>query len=453
MIFSFLKYIKPVWYYNLVSKKDFCYFPYKEDVIESGFYLQEDEKYVSEESRKRDLAWRAFQMGFISKRRKSGLDIWKEVILPVEDEYRFVRKNFHSAWAFYILLLRLLFMFHNPFREIWAFGVTRKIKRETYVKSHFYCPAYETFESDLIKSNPLVSVIIPTLNRYEYLKAVLHDLEKQHYKNFEVIVVDQADEFKEEFYSGWEVKLKFWHQKEKALWKARNEAIRMAKGKYILMSEDDIRIPENFIYDHLKALDFFAADASCGVFYPEGKAIPQERSYFKYAEQFATGNSLLKREIFEEIGLFDRQFERQRMGDGEFGLRMYINGFKLISNPRAYCVDVKAPVGGLRIAGGSWDAWRPRSIFAPRPVPSVLYLSRKYFGDKRTILMIIPSLLPSIVPYRFKNNKLLKMCSFLFLPFLFPLLMYQACISWNEANGKLKKGSMIDLLQKSDTRF
>ena len=45
----------------------------------------------------------------------------------------------------------------------------------------------------------MVSVVIPTLNRYTYLKDVLEDLEKQDYENFEVIVVDQSEPFQKNF--------------------------------------------------------------------------------------------------------------------------------------------------------------------------------------------------------------------------------------------------------------
>ena len=54
---------------------------------------------------------------------------------------------------------------------------------------------------------------------------------------------------------------------------------------------------------------------------------PKSYSYFKVSDQIDTGNVLIKRKVFEEIGLFDRQFEKQRMGDGEFGLRAYLSGY------------------------------------------------------------------------------------------------------------------------------
>jgi len=373
------------------------------------------------------------------------LDIWQPVKLPVIDEYRFLRKNFSPFWVFYVMKLRLITL-KNPIKEISAFLKTRRVKREAFAERPFSHTDYETFESDLINQNPLVSVIIPTLNRYDYLRDVLKDLERQTYTHFEVIVVDQTDDFREDFYKGWNLDLTFWYQEEKALWKARNEAIKKAKGTYILMSEDDIRIDSHFIENHLKAIDYFKADASCGVFFPEGSKIPRERSYFKYAEQFATGNALVRKELFHKTGLYDRQFEKQRMGDGEFGLRAYSLGFKLVSNPLAYCLDVKAPAGGLRHNGGSWDAWRPKKLIAPRPVPSVLYLSRSYFGTRKTLLMIMMSILPSVVPYRFKSNKLLKLLSVLMFPILIPLVSCQVYLSWKLSGKKMKEGNRIEQL-------
>ncbi|MFY0483513.1 glycosyltransferase family 2 protein [Flavobacterium sp. PLA-1-15] len=438
MVFNFLRYIKPTWYFNLKPAKDFNYFPSRESIAAAGLELEYDSGYVSVASQERDLAWRAFQMGFISNTETLGLDVWQDIKLPIQDEYRFFRKNFHKAWVYYVLIFRL-FTFKNPFIELASFVKTRNIKRVDYAKDHFQYPSYEKFESQLLLQQPFVSVIIPTLNRYDYLKDVFKDLEHQTYQNFEVIVVDQTDAFRADFYKGWNLDLHFWFQEEKALWRARNEAVESAKGEYILLYDDDSLVENDWIEQHLKTLDFFNADLSSGVSISTvGAEVPAHYRYFRWSDQLDTGNVLLKKDIFKEIGLFDRQFEKQRMGDGEYGLRCYLSGYKNISNYKAKRVHLKVSQGGLRQMG-SWDGWRPKKILGPRPVPSVLYLSRKYFGTMLSVYYILHSILPSLVPYQFKKSKSLKILTFLLLPFLFPLVMFQVFKSWRMSSLMLLK--------------
>jgi len=438
MLFNHLKYLKPIWYFNLKPQKDYCYFPSEDQLKDEGFYIEKDNNYTNEMAQIHDLSWKAFQSGFITNKEQNGLDIWKNNTFPIEDEYRFLRKNFHHFWLIYTLMIRI-FTGNNPFKELSGFSKTRKVKREDYSLSALEYSDYAIFESSLVKSNPLVSIIIPTLNRYFYLKDVLKDLENQRYTNFEVIVVDQTDPFQEDFYKGWNLNLRYWYQKEKALWKARNEAIKEAKGEWILLYDDDSRIDTNWIYEHLKTIDFFKADISSGVSLSVvGAEIPKHYSYFRWSDQLDTGNVMLKKEIFTKIGFFDLKFEKQRMGDGEFGLRAYLNGYKNISNPNAKRIHLKVSEGGLRQMG-SWDGWRPKNIFGPRPIPSVLYLSRKYFGDSASRLMLLKEIIPAMIPYRFKGNKLVYGLSFLFSPLFFPILIFQMIKSWKLASLKLKE--------------
>lgn len=447
MIFNFLKYLRPTWYFNLRPKVDYAYFPTEAILRKEGHKLNKDTQYKSPEAQQRDLAWRAFQLGFISEKPKEGIDVWEKVKLPIADEYRFIRKNYHKVWSIYVLAFRLL-TFKNPFREFSGYLKSKKVKREDFSKDYIQYSDYESFESHLIKENPLVSVVIPTLNRYEYLKDVFKDLENQTYKNFEVIVVDQTDDFRDEFYQGWNLRLKYWYQEEKALWKARNEAIVAAEGEYILLYDDDSLVDSDWIEQHLKTIDFFNADLSSGVSISVvGGEVPVHYRYFRWSDQLDTGNVLLKKDVFRQIGLFDRQFEKQRMGDGEYGLRAYLAGYKNISNPYAKRVHLKVGQGGLRQMG-SWDGWRPKKWNAPRPIPSVLYYSRKYFGKHHTKLWIIHSLLPSIVPYQFKKNKIFKMLAVFILPFLLPLIIWQLQKSWRLSSKKLKQGAMIQSLDK-----
>lgn len=439
MIFSFLKYLQSTSNFNLKRQDQTYLFPKVNELPQHVLeHLSPDEKYKSQAAQDYDLSWQAIQKGYIGN--AETYTAFEK--LPVVDEYRFIRKNFHKAWVLYVLLLRL-FSFKNPFAELSAYFKTKGTKRQSFAQNPIAYKDYASFDSDLIKSKPIVSVIIPTLNRYEYLKDVLEDVEKQSYPNFEVIVVDQSEPFQKNFYKDFDLDINLIHQEEKALWLARNTAIKKSKGDYILLFDDDSRVEQDWIAEHLKCLDFFDADISSGVSISKaGAKIPENYAYFCVSSQLDTGNVLLPKSVFKELGLFDRQFEKQRMGDGEFGLRAYLAGFKNVSNPYAKRLHLKVGSGGLREMG-SWDAFRTKKIFAPRPIPSVLYLFRKYFGNKAARFALLKTIPSSIMPYRYKQNSVMTLIGVLISILFLPFVLIQVLRSWRLASIKLKEGNKI----------
>jgi glycosyltransferase involved in cell wall biosynthesis len=440
MIFKFLKYINPISYFNLQKNDGTTVFPKWKKLPEDVKHkIEYDNRYQSEYSSQLDASWQAIQKGYIGDSETIKFDNKK---IPIRDEYHFIRKYYSKIWVYYTLLMRIITL-HNPIAEVSAFIKSKKIKKINVYKKPILYPDWERFKSKLIASQPKVSVVIPTLNRYKYLKDVLKDLEKQDYKNFEVIIVDQSEPFNKKFYKNYNLNLQVVYQKEKALWLARNTAIKMAKGSFIALSEDDIKIQYNWISNHLKAMDFFKAQITTGPFFPEGNTLTLSSSFFSISSQFATGNAMLYKDVFKQIGVFDRQFEKQRMGDGEFGMRVYLNNIKSISNPYSVCVDIKAPTGGLRQMG-SWDGIRPTNWFAPRPIPSVLYFFRKYYPKKNVIFYLIKTIPPSLIPYRYKRNNKIMALGFLITLLLLPLVVFQVVKSWNLASKKLKQGDLIE---------
>jgi glycosyltransferase involved in cell wall biosynthesis len=437
-MFEFLKYIHPGNYYRLLNQMP--------RVILS-FPLEVEKKlgYTSELAEKMDAAFGRLQSGWIPNASDEISSLQNDKITNIGDNYIYINRYFSKTQVLYVLLIRL-FTLKNPVFEMVAFIKALKFSR-VKIEPKLY-PGFEKFESSLVKSQPLVSVIIPTLNRYEYLKDVLKDLENQTYSNFEVIVCDQSEPIDESFYERWNLNIQLIKQEEKALWLARNNSIKNAKGEFIALTEDDVEIPSDWINNHLKCLDFFNAKCSAGVFYRnEGKMMKVSAggTEFKCSHQFPTGNALVHKSVFKIIGLFDRQFEKQRMGDGEFGLRAFICGFKIISNPKSFIIDVKAPTGGLRQMG-SWDALRPVKLFSPRPIPSVLYFIRKYFGNDEAILYLIKNIPQSYVPYKYKGNKIITLLIFTLFPFWLPLAIISVTKSWKLATLKLKQGALIEYL-------
>jgi len=439
MLFSFLKYLQPTHYFGLKTKKGNLVFPKADDYIHLNF--EKDLRYRSELAKSYDQSWRAIQNGYIN------FDKCIDTVesLSVYDNYVFSRKYFNKVWVFYVFVIRIL-SFNNPIKEVKGYLGTTHVSRYTSGSETVAYTDYTNFESPLLTSKPLVSVIIPTLNRYEYLKDVLKDLEKQDYTNFEVIVIDQSQPFQNEFYKGYNLDLHAEYQKEKALWLARNNAITKSKGDYILLFDDDSRIENDWITQHLKTLDYFKADISSGVSISKvGDKTPAHYAHFKISDQLDTGNVLLKKSIFKAIGLFDRQFEKQRMGDGEFGLRAFTNGYKNISNPYAKRLHLKVGSGGLRDMG-SWDAFRTKNLFQPRPIPSVLYFFRRYFGRKKSLLSVLRTVPISVVPYKYKSNKLMLLLSSFVAVLLSPFIVFEVVKSWRLASKKLKEGPKIKML-------
>ncbi len=440
-MFLFQQYIQPTWYYSKSAETPAPVFT----EVDTSNYSQIDTSYSSEEAVKFDAAYQLFLNGKIPGTGECIPPERLRIISDINDNYRFVRKYFPIQWYYYVFILRLLLL-KNPYTEFKAFIKNRKIKPYNpleQVSIQASEKAYNMFDDELVLKSPLVSVIIPTLNRHRYLKDALADLGKQDYKHFEVIVCDQSEQIDDEFYANWPFPLTLIRQKEKALWLARNQSIMAAKGDYILLFDDDSRVKPDWIRQHLRCINYFNAEISAGVTDTVvGHGLSSREAYFHLSEVFDTGNAMVKRAVFERVGLFDRQFEKQRMGDGEFGLRAFLAGYQLISNPYAIRKHLKVEQGGLREMG-SWDAFRPKSILAPRPIPSTLYLARRYFGNEAALFMLCNTIPRTIMPYRFKGNKFMKLIGLFILPFYMPLIVIQVIISWNQATSKIDQGPLI----------
>ena len=413
---------------------------FTEDSSEKGI----PNPYKSEKAFELDDLYRKLQSGVIPVEGQSRNQLQNEIITDTYDNYVFIRRYFSIVQVLYVFGIRILSL-KNPIKELRGLILALlKAKREIIEPTQY--DNWASFKSDILQDKPLVSVVIPTLNRYEYLKGVLADLELQDYQNFEVIVVDQSEPVNHSFYDNWKLKIQLIKQKEKALWLARNKAIQQSKGNYILLFDDDSRVDSDWIQNHLKSLNYFNVQISAGVTHTlVGGGLGKKDSYFHLSDVFDTGNAMVHKSVFEKVGLFDRQFEKQRMGDSEFGMRSLLNGFNIVSNPYAKRIHLKVETGGLRQMG-SWDALRPKSLFAPRPVPSVLYLIRKYHGNKEAIFYLIKNIPQSYMPYKFKKSRVMRLIYGFMFPFFLPLAMVAVFRSWSLASEKLKKGALIATL-------
>ncbi len=449
MIFRFIQYTQAGWKFNITPYSDqFSSCDYHPSLLPlpNGVVLEEDELYETTAARNADIGYRAWNMGVLTWSNQQIDHQIKALGKPsLNDEYRFIYKYWGKMWAAYALVSRLLSL-HNPYKEIKGFLKSKQVKKYQLHNHLFDWSAYHTFQSPLVEKQPLVSVIIPTLNRYDYLKDVMTDLEKQTYRNFDVIVVDQSEPFNEDFYKQFKLNIHAIPQKEKLLWTARNRAVKESKADLFLFFDDDSRVEPDWIEHHVKCIDFFDAGISAGVSIAVvGAKVPESYRFFRWADQFDSGNALVRKEVFEQIGMFDLQFNKQRMGDGEFGIRAYMNGIKSISNPYGQRLHLKVPSGGLREIG-HWDGFRPKKWFDPKPIPSVIYLFKKYFPNHLYRSSIFMGILLSNVSFKNKRSSKMMGLSILLTFIKAPLLYIQYRKSLSRAEKMLAQGDKIEWL-------
>ena len=412
-MFKFIQYLRPLWYFNGLIKPN-----------EKATYAQAYTNYLNIEN------------GLITHLQSTGS------CNGIVDNYTFILTEFGWMKLLKVFVLRGLtgsfFIIDLIPIFIVLFRGKMIVSIDTSKMSNF-----DSFNSNLLNQQPLVSVIIPTLNRYEYLKDVIFDLQKQTYQNFELFICDQTDKINLEFYSSSPIKVNLIKQKEQALWLARNRCIMESKGEYLLLFDDDSRVDEFWIENHLKCLDYFKCLASAGTTKTiSGNPLSSRDLIFRLSDVFDTGNAMVHRCIFDKVGYFDRNFEKQRMGDGEFGNRLIKSGIAIISNPKANRIHLKVSVGGLRQMK-AWDAFRTGSIFTPRPIPSVLYYARNYFSIKEILIFVLINLPFAYIPFNYKNSQLAKLLSIFVLPLTFPFLSLCLLKSVRLSNIMIQKGPQI----------
>ncbi|MFN6484460.1 MULTISPECIES: glycosyltransferase family 2 protein [unclassified Nostoc] len=97
---------------------------------------------------------------------------------------------------------------------------------------------------------PLVSVIIPTYNRPEYLKQAIASAIKQIYQNIEIIISDNCSSENPQALvaSFGDSRIRFWrHQQNVGMLANQQHGFKMARGKYVASLHDDDIWNENFL--------------------------------------------------------------------------------------------------------------------------------------------------------------------------------------------------------------
>ncbi|KAB8330676.1 glycosyltransferase [Scytonema tolypothrichoides VB-61278] len=178
----------------------------------------------------------------------------------------------------------------------------------------------------LDKQRPFFSVIIPTYERHSKLKELLDCLQKQVFKNFEIIIVDQSKSSCKPDQEYSELDILYIHTDIKGAVTARNTAAFYARGEVLAFTDDDC-LPQ---LDWLKnSIKYFENKYVVGV---EGLIVSDKLEDSNYRPVtnvgfegigFMTANLLLRREVFMAVDGFDESFENPHFReDTDLGWRI-----------------------------------------------------------------------------------------------------------------------------------
>jgi len=321
-----------------------------------------------------------------------------EVTVTEHDSYLFFIRNHKWLWAPYVFLRRTLKRM-KLMHETRAYLSARRAARRT--KPPSAAGIVLTRDTDVeLEPDPEVSVVIPTLNRYDFLRNCFRCLSKQTIMPYEIICADQTPEKKrsespyKEFPDLPTITIFF---DTPGLWKARNAAVEKAKGDYILFFDDDISFGDDLIEQHLRGLARYGADVSVGIVdCRRGHPLPDHFFFFRHSSAFPSGNSLVRSSVLRKAGSFDLNFEGGDYGDMDFGTRLYLAGSVMLHNPDASVIHHVAPVGGLRefdVHTIGHKAAARRLLNTDVPSRTSIYRFLKYFSEKQVREGLILSLL------------------------------------------------------------
>lgn len=330
----------------------------------------------------------------------------KEAIqISTEDRYVFFIKNFKIDHSLFMLYRKGLWRL----KEWNAFLYAKKNFRQRAPFS--LLPPRQLQE---IQGKPTVSYIIPTMLRQDFTLILLQDLVNQSYPVSQVVVVDATPEESrdETLYNpdNYPFEVIFKWQTSKGSCRARNEAIELCKGDYIVFGDDDVRIPSDFIENHIRLLQTYNVGACNGL---DIRADNQQQDLNDLARKlkemdktrwkvgaslnFSNANSCVRKKYVDQLVGNDINFDGGYGEDSDFGLSLIKIGAIVLHNPFSANLHLKPPVGGYRFWGSQakitgkkrksqpWELDTPVKRIIPVPSPTIMYQIHKQFTPQQLI--------------------------------------------------------------------
>ncbi|MEQ8361392.1 MAG: glycosyltransferase family A protein [Cyclobacteriaceae bacterium] len=317
--------------------------------------------------------------------------------MPVADEFRYIKNRLGKKWlmwSFFRYTLGKLVSLSEAWKSFHL------VKNEGIIKAPKPLKHSNWRKASLQENYYKISIIIPTVERYPYLVTALNQLLLQTILPFEVIIIDQTppEDRKPELFVGYEkIGLRYFSMDKSGQCGSRNLGLLKSSGDYILFIDDDVEVKPDLLEQHMRCIEYFNADVSCGVCDEvDAGPIPYDYTFIRHSDVFPTNNGMVKRSALEKSGLFDLAFDHGQRADGDIGARVYKAGAKLILNPEIRVLHHRAPRGGLRkhnVRKVTYSSSRKYITHFRMPHVTELYLNKRHFSVREQQEYILLSLL------------------------------------------------------------
>ena len=220
------------------------------------------------------------------------------------------------------------------------------------------------------------TVIIPNYNGMKYLNTCLESLSRQVFKEFDIIVVDNASsDGSSMFIRDNYPQVRLIVLKENTGFSgAVNRGIREAKTPYVILLNNDTEVEKNFVWEMVRVMDqderIFSASCKMIQFYNRDRlddagdlytiigwgfqrGIDQNsHSYNRSTDVFSAcaGAAIYRRDVFKKIGLFDRRHFAY-LEDIDVGYRAKIAGYRNVYCPHTVVYHVGSGTSGSKYNG------------------------------------------------------------------------------------------------------
>lgn len=371
--------------------------------------------------------------------------------IPLEDELRFIYYCYGRRWSKWALWRGWLAHYFTlgQATQAWKKVSSGPLPAIPGPFAHRFSP----LPGD--KPDHKVSVLIPTLDRYPYLRTLLSQLERQTIRPFEIIVVDQTRSenrylnLAQDFPN---LPIKMIYQDQPGQCSSRNAGLQMARGEFILFIDDDDEVQPDLIEGQLRSILESGADVSSGVAEEVGAGpLPPDFTYMRLSNVFPTNNTLIYRRLLKKSGLFDMAYNRLARADADLGMRLYLSGAYMLLNPRISVLHHHAPAGGLRAHkarvityAGSRQSLTQRQL----PSRSEIYLAKRYFTPRQVRETLW---LRALGTFSVRGGKLRQAMKIVVGALLFPHTWWQIRTQERQAEEMLKIYPQIPRLDDRET--